>query len=305
MKHTIQFLVLAGALSACGDQYDNTLAAAKQSEDRNLPSIDELKQEAKATESTTPSRVAVDPTEIDTRDTSPQTTDATFERSAEQSTNPNKDEGSAAMSDALTPPGQLNQPGQVPTPTPAPKAPVTNPESGTDPMATPDAQKKPNGTPPSDAQPKDELAKLDSIDVEFLKKAAVAGLFEVESSELAVLQATTPEIRDFAQLMVTDHGAANQDVGDLAKQKGATVPKELDSEHSARLSTLRDLRGIEFDRQYRDIQITAHKDAIALFERAASESKDADVKALAERLLPTLRMHEEKLNAIPPTQQGS
>lgn len=284
MKHTIHYLVLAGALCACGDQYENTLAAAKESEDRNLPSIEELKQDEKGADSTTPTRVAVDPTEIDTRDTSPQTTDATFEKSG------NKDKGSAAMSDALTPPGQ------VPPPTPAPDGTVSNPASG------PDAQKQPNDPQSKDAQTKDELAKLDSIDTEFLTKAAVAGRFEVESSELAVLQATTPEIRDFAQLMVTDHGAALQDLEDLAKQKGATVPKELDSEHAARLSTLRDLHGLEFDRQYRDMQVTAHKDAIALFERAASESKDADVKALAERLLPTLRTHQEKLNEIPPTE---
>ncbi len=293
MKHAIQFLVLAGALCACGDQYENTLAAARESEDRNLPSIPELQQEAAATEAAAPTRVAVDPTKIDTRDTSPQTTDATFE--VPQDSNGqypngqypngavNKDKGNAALSDALTPPGQ------VPPPTPAPNEAVTNPESGTNPH-TPDAKMK------------DELAKFGSLEKEFLTKAAVAGRFEVQSSELAVLQATMPEVRDFAQLMVTDHGAALQDVEDLAKQKGTTVPKELDQEHASRLSTLRDLHGIEFDREYRDIQITAHKDVIALFERAASKSQDADVKALAERLLPTLRIHQEKLNAIPPTE---
>jgi predicted outer membrane protein len=310
MKHTIQIIALAGALCACGDQYSDTLAAAKEQDSRDqsaqaareaaIDTADTARTPVETTQLQTPP--PVDPHDIDTRPTSPLTTDAQFEGSNAQppKQTPNgKDTDSAAASDALFPPGVVPE---TEPETTADSTPDTSP-STTTPVAQPDANSGSVDATKNDETPKPlDVDKLSEEDAEFVAKASVAARFEVESSELAVLQAQTPEIRDFAQLMVTDHGAALSDLEDLASQKGAKFPKDLDAEHKGRLSNLRDLHGIEFDRQYRDIQITAHRDAIALFERAAKDSEDAEVKALAERLLPTLRQHEEKLNAIPPTE---
>jgi putative membrane protein len=292
MKHTFQMIALAGALCACKDQYSDTYAAAKEQDSRDQSA--QAAQEAartpvEPTQLETPP--PVDPHDIHTRPTSPLTTDAEFEGSKTQPSNQTpagKDADSAAASDALFPPGVVPEttPATTPTTTPGAK-PDAKPGSA-------DATRSQETPKPLDAD------RLNEEDAEFVAKASVAARFEVESSELAVLQAQTPKIRDFAQLMVTDHGAALSDFEDLARQNGAKFPKELDSEHERRPSGLCDLHGIEFDRQYRDVQITTHADVIALLERAAKDSEDAEVKALAERLLPTLRQHEEKLNAIPP-----
>ena len=59
--------------------------------------------------------------------------------------------------------------------------------------------------------------------------------------------------------------------------------------------------GVDFDRQYRDMQVSAHTDAIALFEHASTKCEDADVKAFAAKVLPTLREHQQKLSEMPPT----
>ncbi len=304
MKHTISILALASVLSACGDQYANTLAAAKESPDRNLPSHSELKEQRADVieEDAAANRTPVDPHDIDTRPTNPVGTDATFQvadvgkidMDAQTSEPSGKDQDSAGSSDSLLPPGE------VPAPPVDPNAPMDPSAKKTEVAQTPDA----NGTDASKNPnlKKDDAAKLGSMDGEFIQKAAVSGLYEVEASELAILQATTPEMRDFAQLMVDDHGDALRSLEDLARKKGAAIPKETDTEHQSRISSLRDMHGLEFDREYRAQQITAHKDAIALFERAASKCEDADLKALAEKLLPTLRDHEEKLNAIPPTE---
>jgi len=272
MKHAIQSLVLAGALCACGDQYADTLAAARESEDRRLPSIDELEREEAASESTAPTPVAVDPTDIDTRDTSPQRTDATFAGPANPNGSSNKDKDSAAM----------NPPGAIPPHTPG---------------AT-DASKPGS----SNAVPQDAAKGLGPSDMDFVSKAILGGLFDVQSSELAVSQATTPFVREFAQMLVVDHGEANRELGEIVRGKGGSVPTELDADHQGRLTTLRDQKGVDFDRQYRDMQVSAHKDAIVLFEKASNECEDAELKAFATKVLPTLRTHQAKLNEMPPTQ---
>jgi len=281
MKHAIQFLVLAGALCACGDQYADTLAAARESDDRNLPSIEELEQEEAASEAAEPTSAAVDPLEIDTRDTSPESTDSTFEVSENANGISNKEKGGSAMSDALIPPG-------------APSPHAIPPQISGDTVAS-----KP-GT--STAGPKDAVKGLGPIDTDFVSKAILGGLFEVQSSELAVSKASTPFVREFAQMLVLDHGDANRELGEIVRGKGGSVPTELDADHQGRLTTLRDLKGVDFDRQYRDMQVSAHTDAIVLFEKASNECEDAELKAFATKVLPTLRMHQGKLNEMPPTQ---
>ncbi|AKQ55725.1 Predicted outer membrane protein [Bordetella hinzii] len=53
-----------------------------------------------------------------------------------------------------------------------------------------------------------------------------------------------------------------------------------------------DLRSDGFDEAYADsIAVSAHKDAVELFDKAAREAKDAEVKAFAARVLPQLKQH--------------
>jgi len=47
-------------------------------------------------------------------------------------------------------------------------------------------------------------------DAEFAKKAASGGLAEVEMGKIAKERATDPDVKKFAERMVTDHGKANE-----------------------------------------------------------------------------------------------
>ena len=61
------------------------------------------------------------------------------------------------------------------------------------------------------------------------------------------------------------------------------------------MDELRDSTGKEFDAKYREQQIKAHDGAIRLFESAARNADDADLRELADKTLPTLRKHREML----------
>lgn len=137
---------------------------------------------------------------------------------------------------------------------------------------------------------------LSADDRNFVGTAAPAGLWEVESSRLALTKNISDQHREFAQRMIDDHGKANRELADLVRKKGGAVPLALDGEHQRMLDELRDLDGAEFERRYHDMQVKAHDGAIELFQNAASTCDDAELREFIAATLPTLKEHRRHLD---------
>lgn len=135
-------------------------------------------------------------------------------------------------------------------------------------------------------------------DEAFLKKAAQSGMIEVRLGELAKTKAMQPGVKDFGAMMAADHGKANAELKSLAESKKVELPTQLDSKHQATVERLEKLPGAEFDKAYVDEMVKDHKMDVKEFEEASKDAKDADVKAFAEKTLPTLRSHLEKVEAL-------
>jgi putative membrane protein len=127
----------------------------------------------------------------------------------------------------------------------------------------------------------------------FVEKAAVGGMFEVKSSQVAQQMATDANVKTFAARMVADHTKANQELMALARQKGWQVPTAMDQKHTDMLNQLSKKQSGEFDKGYMDIQVKAHDKTVALFEKAAEHCQDSDLKAWARKTLPTLKEHQQ------------
>lgn len=132
----------------------------------------------------------------------------------------------------------------------------------------------------------------------FVQKAAQDGMTEVQLGKVALEKSSNPQVRDFAQRMVADHGKANMELAALAKQKGIDAPKELDAEHAAMVEKLEAQDGAAFDTEYSRHMNMDHKKAISLFE-AASKSPDADLAGFAKKTLPTLKEHKQLATKLP------
>jgi len=296
MKHSTLILVIAGALGACGK--DNASQAAQSATRPTTPSAN-TPAPAPVIPLTDPNagRTPVKQPELssqmrdtDKRDTDKRATDqpGTDQVGMDTTFEDSDRSGQAGLSDALTQPG-LPAPGAIDGATAGTTAPKD---------LTADAKIV---KPKDAALPKSPALPLGAMDQEFVMKAPNIGLFAVVASELAVSQATTPFVREFAQMLVVDHGDANRELDEIVRGMGPASTKELDPEHQSRLTTLRSKQGVEFDRQYRDLLVSEHNDAIALFDRAASDCEDAGLKAFAAKWLPTLRAHQAKLSEMPPT----
>jgi putative membrane protein len=124
----------------------------------------------------------------------------------------------------------------------------------------------------------------------FVDKAGRAGAFEVEASKLAQITGASPDVKNFANRMVDDHTHA---AAELKQAAGTiTVPAEPSADQRAKLDALKGRSGADFDRQYAsEVGVSAHEEAVALFDDYAKNGTDANLKAFAAKTLPTLREH--------------
>ncbi len=132
------------------------------------------------------------------------------------------------------------------------------------------------------------------VDASFMKKAAEAGLAEVQASQLAATKAANTQVKSFAQQMVDDHTKANEELKALAASKGVDLPTEPSMAQKAKLKMLQGADGADFDKRYAEsFGVKAHEDTVSLFQKEAKKAKDAEVKAWAEKTLPKLQHHLE------------
>ena len=93
--------------------------------------------------------------------------------------------------------------------------------------------------------------------------------------------------------MVQDHQKTSTELKALVEggKVKAALPAALDAEHQKMLNDLKAKSGKDFDQSYDQIQLKAHRDAVALFEAYAKGGDDSDLKGWAANTLPHLKEH--------------
>jgi putative membrane protein len=128
---------------------------------------------------------------------------------------------------------------------------------------------------------------------DFVNKVAISDMFEIQSSQLALSKEPDRDTKPFAQRMVADHQKTSSELKSLVEggKVKATLPTAMDSEHQGMLDQLKGKSGKDFDQSYDQIQVTAHQDAVALFEAYAKAGDDAQLKTWAAKTLAHLKQH--------------
>jgi len=132
-----------------------------------------------------------------------------------------------------------------------------------------------------------------AADSDFIMKAAMGGMMEVELGKLAQASGSDPAVREIGGMMVKDHAQANDELKAIVTRKDVKLPVTLSPDAQAKRDQLAKLKGKEFDRMYIDEMVRAHQKDIAEFEKEAGSGQDPDVKAFAAKTLPKLKMHAE------------
>lgn len=147
--------------------------------------------------------------------------------------------------------------------------------------------------------------RANSNDAKFIDKMAVDGTAEVELGKLAEQKSSNPQVKTFAQRLVSDHTKANQQLMSIAQRDGATPPKSADKEHSALQARLAKLNGQAFDRAFVQAQVEDHQKDIRYLQQQAQAVQDPNLKSFIRETLPVMQQHLQMAEQIENQVTGS
>jgi putative membrane protein len=146
------------------------------------------------------------------------------------------------------------------------------------------------------------LQHANTADALFVHEAALGGMAEVNAGKLAARKAQSSAVKDFANLMVSDHSKANQRLAGFASSS-AKVP--LDTDHKVMLDRLEKSSGKTFDEAYIRGQVMEHQKTAQLFEWIIGSGEDPRVTGFAIETLPSVLRHLEMAKSIQAQLTGS
>lgn len=135
-------------------------------------------------------------------------------------------------------------------------------------------------------------------DYNFAVEAASGSRMEVQLGQYAVQNAGSAAVKQFGQMIVTDHTKADSMLTDIARVKGIVIPSAPGDDHQKHIDELTKKKGAEFDKAYIDMMVDDHEEDIKKFEDEAKNGKNEDIKAFANQNLPVLRKHLDAAKKI-------
>ena len=133
---------------------------------------------------------------------------------------------------------------------------------------------------------------------DFIKEATLSDMMEIQSAKIAQQKGNAAD-KSFAEQMIADHTKTSSELKSMVPaDKKSAMPTALDDSSQKKLDKLRDAKPEDFAGQYDPMQVSAHKDAVSLFERYANGGDDAKLKDWAGKTLPALRHHLEMAQAL-------
>ena len=138
----------------------------------------------------------------------------------------------------------------------------------------------------------------------YMATAGSSDQFEIQSGQLAMQMSQNPAVRNFAYMLITDHGRSTQTV--VAAAQSARImppPPALLPQHQAMLDQLRAAgAGPNFDLTFKQIQTGAHQEALQLHQNYAAGGDVPALRAAAGQIVPVVQMHlshAQMLNVAP------
>lgn len=148
------------------------------------------------------------------------------------------------------------------------------------------------------------VAALTDRDTQFIAAQLEDNVAEVLAAQQALERSQNPQVRNFAQKMITDHTYAQNTLGPIASIHHIELPGTPSAPHREMLDRLNQLNGPAFDRAYVSDMVNDHAVAISAFNAELPVVVDAQVSAWTQNTRPMLLQHQaiaqQLLTTLPP-----
>ena len=141
-------------------------------------------------------------------------------------------------------------------------------------------------------------------DPQIAKIVVTANQVDIDAGKLAVATSKNPEIKKFAQTMVTDHTGVNKQAVALVTKLKVTpadndTAKSLYDGGKSNVTALKALKGKEFDKAYIDHEVAYHTAVLEAVDKTLIPSaKNEELKALLVKVRPAFVAHLEHAKMV-------
>jgi putative membrane protein len=124
-----------------------------------------------------------------------------------------------------------------------------------------------------------------------------ANQIDITLAKLALTKTKNPQVKEFANQMISDHTNLDKSVGDLAKKLGVTpeqsdTSKQLEQQAADEMKKLKSLHGQALDKEYASHEIAYHQAVIdAATKTLIPNAKNAELKSALQEAAPLLQGH--------------
>lgn len=136
---------------------------------------------------------------------------------------------------------------------------------------------------------------------DYLMMAGQSDAYEMQPSQLALAHAQGRRVKDFANMMIRDHGKTTATLMAAAQKSGMTpppAPPPLRPDQEQMITQLQSASGPDFDRTYVQQQVTADQQALDLHSSFAAGGFDPNLKRAARAAVPIVRRHLDMVQSM-------
>jgi putative membrane protein len=136
-------------------------------------------------------------------------------------------------------------------------------------------------------------------DQQFVDFAAQTDMVEANLGQLAETVSSSQPVKDYGQMLVTDHTNDFSHLNDVAHQAGFNVPNAIDAQHNKMMiAPFQKLTGAAFDHRFITGMVAGHTQAIAVYKKEATDAQNPALRSYAEQALPVLEKHLDAAKAL-------
>lgn len=143
----------------------------------------------------------------------------------------------------------------------------------------------------------------------FIENAAIGNLYEIEAAQVALQRSRSDEVRDVAQLMITDHTAMTHQMHSALRMNETdgvpAPPSDLDTRRRKLVEHLEAAPDDAFDKTYLDQQVLAHKENHDLLSGYVRSGGNPQLRSLAAASEPVVKRHLVAMERLQAEVSGS
>ncbi len=147
-------------------------------------------------------------------------------------------------------------------------------------------------------------------DAQIASIVVTANQVDIDAGKLAQSTSSNPDVKKFAERMVTDHTGVNKSAVELVTKLKVTpqdnpTSQSLKAGGEANLANLKTLKGAAFDKAYIDHEVAYHEQVLDAVDKTLIPSaKNEELKALLVKVRPAFVAHLDHAKMIQSSMAG-